>query len=60
MSYIQVLRYLVRVIDNEARRNQNTLESKLDLTLLHPPRQEVGKEFYPPSVAEIPEYRYAA
>lgn len=53
----QVLRFLVRVVDHDLAANKATLESKLDLTLFHPPRTELKEDFYPDEVADIPEYR---
>lgn len=54
----QVLRYLVRVVDHDMLANQATLQSRLDLTLFHPPGAALKEDFYPDEVAEIPEYRW--
>lgn len=53
----QVLRYLVRVVDQDLRANKATLDSKMDLTLFHPPRQPLGEDFYPAEVGAVAEYR---
>ena len=53
----QVLRYLVRVVDHDMLANEAMLQSRLDLTLFHPPREPLKVDFYPDEVADIPEYR---
>jgi hypothetical protein len=46
-------------VDIEARHNQAQLVKSLDndLTLFHPPKKHLGKNFYPDDIAEIKEYR---
>jgi hypothetical protein len=53
----QVLRRLMRLLERSLKENAAKLEAKIDVTLLHPPNEEVSENFYTDALAKIKEHR---
>lgn len=57
LSLHQTLRYLIRILEKEIKKNVKGLESQDDLTLFHPPTEKITPHFYPKEVGKIKEHR---
>jgi hypothetical protein len=60
LSLHQALRYFMRILDREIQENVKRLEAKDDLTLFHPPAENLSDHFYPKEVEKFKEYRSAS